>query len=35
MAHLDFPPKFTIQIISKIPVISMNLVLGFNYTSTQ
>ncbi len=35
MAHLDLPPKFVIQIISKIPAMSMSLLLGFNYTSTQ
>ncbi len=35
MAHLDLPPKFAIQIISKILEISMSLLLGFNYTSTQ
>ncbi len=29
MAHLDLPPKFAIQIISKIPTMSMSLLLGF------
>jgi hypothetical protein len=35
MAHFKLPPKFAIQIISKIPTISMNLLLGFDYISTQ
>jgi hypothetical protein len=35
MANLNLPPKFAIQINSKILAMSMSLLLGFNYTSTN